>query len=75
MADLSFINTIIEKIPSLATSLLNWIKLSTSQGKVINILITLIIVYIGIKIIKEPIRWIIIILSIILIIQAGMSFA
>lgn len=73
--DLSFISTIIEKIPSLVTSLLNWIKLSTSQGKIINILITLIIVYIGIKIIKEPIRWIIIILSIILIVQAGMSFA
>jgi len=72
------VTNIIGEITSIISKLTDFflqnLNLNAGTGKVFSIFIILIIVYIVLKVIKEPIKWILIILSIIIAIQVGISF-
>lgn len=49
-------------------------NLNSNLGKFIGFIIILFIIHISLKVIKEPVKWLLLALSIILAIQIGLSF-
>lgn len=70
----SIIQTISENFPKVKDWFLSIINLAGSSGKVISLLVIAIIIYLAIKVSQPLIKIAIVILSIILLLQIGLSF-